>query len=115
MLPMNQKFEACRNCQDQCWLQREAERAVGVFLDSGNSAQLANRISVISGRGKNELDCPSEEIRRVRAEIAKATKDTRATQMAKHGIQFSFSTSQDFGRPSLPLGQQRSVRGDRKF
>ena len=55
---MNQKFEACRNCQDQCWLQREAERAVDVFLDSGNSAQLANRISVISGRGKNELDCP---------------------------------------------------------
>ena len=114
MLPMNQKFEACRNCQDQFWLQREAERAVDVFLDSGNSAQLANRISVISGRGKNELDCPSEEIRRVRDEIAKATKDTRARQMA-HSV-FRAGSSRErrnFINPSLPLGQQRSVRGDR--
>lgn len=113
---MNPKLEACRNCSSQCWLQREAVRIVDVFRDNGNSDQLASQISTISGRGKNELNCPSSEIRRVREDIAKATKDNKAKRMAFHAnyamVDFSFHTNEF--NASLPLGQQRSVRGDRR-
>ena len=113
---MNPKLEACRACPNQCWLQREAVRIVDVFAEKRNSEQLASQISIVSGRGRNEFNCPSSEIRRVREDIAKATKDKKAERLALHAnyamVDFSFHTNEF--NASLPLGQQRSVRGDRR-
>lgn len=113
---MNPRLEVCRNCPSQCWMQKEADKIVRVFKQSNDSGQLASQISIVSGRGRNELNCPSSEIRRVREDIAIATKDKKAERLALHAnyamVDFSFHTGEF--NASLPIGQQSSIKGDRK-
>lgn len=116
---MNSRFKECQECPVMlnCWIDGERDRMVKTYASDKNSQALASKISVMSQRAKNEYSCPNSEIQRVREEIAKLTGDTKAIRLA--GNVFKAIGDRKFSdpglHPSVPIGQQRSVRGDRKF